>query len=107
MYRFRQGAAGGLSLDVWSRARKIRISAADRCGRAQFEALREAIDAVGPEPSRPAAAIGAWALVHGLSHLIADNQLPMDLAGEDKRDALIENVLAIYRLGLAREAEPH
>jgi hypothetical protein len=39
--------------------------------------------------------------------LIADNQLPMDLAGEDKRDALIENVLAIYRQGLAREAEPH
>jgi len=78
----------------------------DVAGRS-FEALREAIDAVVPEPSRRAAAIGAWALVHGLSHLIADNQLPMDFAGEDKRDALIENVLAIYRQGLAREAEPH
>jgi Tetracyclin repressor-like, C-terminal domain len=53
-----------------------------------FEALREAIDGVVPEPSRRVAAIGAWALVHGLSHLIADNQLPMDLAGEDKRDVL-------------------
>ena len=60
-----------------------------------------------PSCRRRAAAIGAWALVHGLSHLIADNRLPMAFAGEDKRDALIENVLAIYRLGLAREAEPH
>jgi AcrR family transcriptional regulator len=69
-----------------------------------FEALRQAIDAVAPEPSRRAAAIGAWALVHGLSHLIADNQLPPDLAAEDKRDALIEDVLTIYRQGLAHGA---
>lgn len=66
-----------------------------------FEALRQAVDAVAPEPSRRAAAIGAWALVHGLSHLIADRQLPQDLLAEDELDALIENVLAIYRQGLA------
>ena len=54
-----------------------------------------------------AAVIGAWALVHGLSHLIADHQFPPDFAGEDKLDALIEDVLAIYRQGLARGAEPH
>jgi hypothetical protein len=40
------------------------------------------------------------------AHLIADNQLAPDLAGEAKLDALIENVLAIYRQGLARGAEP-
>jgi AcrR family transcriptional regulator len=65
-----------------------------------FKALQHAIDAVAPEPARHAAAIGAWALVHGLSHLIADNQLPQNLAAEDKLDALIEDVLAIYRRGL-------
>lgn len=65
-----------------------------------FKALQHAIDTVAPEPVRHAAAIGAWALVHGLSHLIADNQLPQDWAAEDKLDALIEDVLAIYRQGL-------
>jgi hypothetical protein len=68
--------------------------------RRSFEALRQAIDAVVPEPSRRAAAIGAWALVHGLSHLIADNQLPQDLLADAKIDAFIDNVLAIYRQGL-------
>ncbi len=70
-----------------------------------FEALRQAIEAITPEATRRAAAIGAWALVHGLSHLIADRQLSADLTGEDKLDALLEDVLAIYRRGLAREAE--
>lgn len=66
-----------------------------------FEALRQAIDAVAPDTMRRAAAIGAWALVHGLAHLIADNQLPQDLIAED---ALIENVLAIYQQGLGGQA---
>jgi AcrR family transcriptional regulator len=70
-----------------------------------FKALQQAIDAVAPEPACRAAAIGAWALVHGLSHLIADNQLPQDLLAEDKLDALIENVLAIYRQGLGGGVE--
>jgi AcrR family transcriptional regulator len=70
-----------------------------------FEALRAAIDAVAPEETRRAAAIGAWALVHGLSHLIADGQLSRDLVAEEKLDALIENVLAIYRQGLGGQAE--
>ena len=70
-----------------------------------FEALRRAIEAIAPEETCRAAAIGAWALVHGLSHLIADRQLPPDLLAEDKLDALIEDVLAIYRLGLGGQAE--
>jgi AcrR family transcriptional regulator len=65
-----------------------------------FEALRQAIEAIAPEKTRRAAAIGAWALVHGLSHLIADRQLPQDLVAEGNFDALIEDVLAIYRQGL-------
>jgi hypothetical protein len=72
-----------------------------------FEALRQAIDVVVPEPSRRAAAIGAWALVHGLSHLIADNQLPQDLLADDELDALIDNTLAIYQQGLAPDVLDH
>ena len=67
-----------------------------------FESLRQAINAVAPEAARRAGAIGAWALVHGLSHLIADRQLPQDLAADDKLDTLIETILAIFRQGLAR-----
>jgi len=72
-----------------------------------FEVLRQAIEAIVPVETRRAAVIGAWALVHGLSHLIADHQFPPDFAEEDKLDALIEDVLAIYRQGLSRGAEPH
>lgn len=70
-----------------------------------YKTLCAAIDAVAPEAARRAAAIGAWALVHGLAHLIADRQLPPDLVAEDQLDALLENVLAIYRQGLVQEAE--
>ena len=55
----------------------------------------------GSDPSHGCKAPGVLA-----AHLIADNQLAPDLAGEAKLDALIENVLAIYRQGLARGAEP-
>ncbi|QBR71496.1 TetR/AcrR family transcriptional regulator [Beijerinckiaceae bacterium] len=70
-----------------------------------FEALRQAIDAITPEETRAAAAIGAWALVHGLAHLIADRQLPPELFDPADDEGLIENVLAIYRLGLMRQDE--
>jgi AcrR family transcriptional regulator len=78
----------GLKMDGFPELNKV----AER----SFTALQQAIDAIVPEPSRRAAAIGAWALVHGLSHLIADNQLPQDLLADDELDALIDNVLAIY-----------
>lgn len=45
------------------------------------------------------AAVGAWALVHGLAHLIADGQLSEDLAA-DGHAALSEDVLATYGAGL-------
>lgn len=70
-----------------------------------FETLQRAIDAVAPEETRRAAAVGAWALVHGLSHLIADKQLAHDLISNNNLDLLIEHVLMIYRQGLARESE--
>jgi AcrR family transcriptional regulator len=66
-----------------------------------FEALRDAA-ASGP-PREPSAArhgaVGAWALVHGLAHLVADGQLAEDLAA-DGGAALAETVLAAYAAGL-------
>lgn len=76
-------------------------SAAER----SFAILRQAIDAALPPAAHRAAAIGAWAIVHGLSHLIADRQLPTELAADAKLDALIEDVLAIFREGLQSAAE--
>jgi AcrR family transcriptional regulator len=66
-----------------------------------YQILWQAIETVAPAERRREAAIGAWALVHGLSHLIADRQLSRDLTAADNLDSLIENVLAIYQRGLA------
>jgi hypothetical protein len=43
--------------------------------------------------------VGAWALVHGLAHLIADARLVDDLAA-DGYAALVEDVLATYGAGM-------
>lgn len=62
-----------------------------------------AAEAPSPPPGGAAAArhlvIGAWALVHGLAHLIADVRLAGDLAA-DGYAALIEDVLATYGAGM-------
>jgi AcrR family transcriptional regulator len=47
-----------------------------------------------------AAAIGAWALVHGLAHLIADGQIAED-PGADGHAALAAEAMAIYGAGLS------
>lgn len=49
-----------------------------------------------------AATIGAWALVHGLAHLLADRQLSDTLMQPPAVDALIDTALGIYGQGLAR-----
>jgi AcrR family transcriptional regulator len=68
-----------------------------------LEALRgAAADTGSPAPGSRAArhgAVGAWALVHGLAHLIADGQLSEDLAA-DGGAALAETALAAYAAGL-------
>jgi hypothetical protein len=68
-----------------------------------FQILWQTIAPVTHEEARHSAAIGAWALVHGLSHLIADRQLPQHLLSSEKLDTVIEGVLAIYRRGLRQE----
>lgn len=50
-----------------------------------------------------AATIGAWALVHGLAHLLADRQLPDDLMAPDAVDRMIDVALGIYGRGLRRD----
>mgnify|MGYP002622545310 CR=1 FL=1 len=81
---------------------------------AALDVVRDAARADGAitaaeTPSPPAATarhlvIGAWALVHGLAHLIADDRLAEDLAA-DGYAALIEDVLAAYGAGM-RAAAP-
>lgn len=70
--------------------------------RSAFEALRSAATAGGPPPGSSDArhgVVGAWALVHGLAHLLADDQLADDLAA-DGGAALAETALAAYAAGL-------
>jgi hypothetical protein len=68
-----------------------------------FQILWQAIEPFTHEDMRQAAAVGAWALVHGLSHLIANRQLPQEQVFEDEIDVLIEGMLAIYRRGLIHD----
>lgn len=49
--------------------------------------------------------IGAWALVHGLAHLLLDARLSEDLLSDPAaRDLLIERTLGIFSHGLAARA---
>jgi AcrR family transcriptional regulator len=68
-----------------------------------FDTLRQTIATVTTEEMRGVAAIGAWALVHGLAHLIADQQLSPKLVAPNNMKELIESALAIYSQGLAAE----
>jgi AcrR family transcriptional regulator len=63
---------------------------------------RAALD--GGSPSPRDAALGAWALVHGLSHLIVDNQLAQDLQDDAASGRLLERIAAIYGLSAPRKA---
>ena len=59
--------------------------------RAAFATLARGVGARGDAPAGPqipAAAIGAWSLVHGLSHLILDGVLPKSEAETFKRAIL-------------------
>lgn len=63
---------------------------------------RATLDRGSPSPRD--AALGAWALVHGLSHLIVDNQLTQDLQDDAASGRLLERIAAIYGLSTPREA---
>jgi AcrR family transcriptional regulator len=62
---------------------------------------RATLDSGSPSPR--AAALGAWALVHGLSHLIVDNQFSPDLQEDAASGRLLERIAAIYGLSTPRE----
>jgi hypothetical protein len=67
-----------------------------------FEVLQRAtVDRGSPSPRE--AALGAWALVHGLSHLIVDNQLAQDLHEDAASGQLLERVAEVYGLSTPRE----
>jgi AcrR family transcriptional regulator len=62
---------------------------------------RATLDRGSPSPRD--AALGAWALVHGLSHLIVDNQLAQDLQGDAASGRLLERIADVYGLSTPRE----
>lgn len=69
-----------------------------------FEVLQRATLDRGSSSPREAA-LGAWALVHGLSHLIVDNQLTQDLREDAASGRLLERIAEIYGLGTPRGAD--
>jgi AcrR family transcriptional regulator len=78
--------AAGAAMAALRGAGEADRGAADRGGSGEAARARHAM-------------VGAWALVHGLAHLIADGQLAEDLAADDYM-ALSEDVLATYGAGL-------
>jgi AcrR family transcriptional regulator len=67
-----------------------------------FEVLQRAtVDRGSPSPRE--AALGAWALVHGLSHLIVDNQFAQDLQADATSGRLLERIAEVYGLSTPRE----
>ncbi|WP_135469998.1 TetR/AcrR family transcriptional regulator [Crenalkalicoccus roseus] len=74
--------------------------------RAALDVLHAAVAAAGLPPGARArhAAIGAWALVHGLAHLIADGQIPGEPSAGGHA-ALVADALGAYAAGLERIAE--
>jgi AcrR family transcriptional regulator len=68
---------------------------------AAIDVIREVIGQLPGVQDKRSATLGAWALAHGLSHLIADHQLPLDIAEGAPLDALVTNILKVYISGLA------
>lgn len=64
---------------------------------------RATLDRGSPSPRD--AALGAWALVHGLSYLIVDNQLTQDLQEDAASGRLLERIAAIYGLSTPRKPD--
>ena len=67
--------------------------------RAVFDLMQGAVDEVVGKPSRHGA-IGAWALVHGLSVLVAERQLVPDLQEPERLSAAVADITRIYVAGL-------
>lgn len=64
-----------------------------------IQSLQAAMRSTGTPHTREAS-VGAWALVHGLAHLLVDQQLSPDMMEGAARDRLIDTVTAIYGKGL-------
>jgi AcrR family transcriptional regulator len=56
-------------------------------------------------PSPRDAALGAWALVHGLAHLIVDNQLTQDLREDAAGGQLLERIAEVYGLRTLKSSD--
>ena len=67
--------------------------------RQAMDALQSAMRSEGVEGAREAA-VGAWALVHGLAVLLVDDQISKDLTTKPARERLISVVTDVYGTGL-------
>ncbi len=74
---------------------------------ASFEPVQSALAAYlgpGTDPSKTRiAAVSAWAQVHGLSMLLLDGSLGIDLDAAGTADALVEQILANFVAGLKHD----
>ena len=68
-------------------------------GQAAFDLMAETVARRTGAPCREGA-VGAWALVHGLSILVAERQLAPDLLEAERLGALVRTVTEIYVAGL-------
>ena len=69
--------------------------------RQAMAALQSALRSEGVASAREAA-VGAWALVHGLAVLLVDDQISKDLTTKPARERLISVVTDVYGTGLRR-----
>ncbi len=69
-------------------------------GQAAFDLLATTVARLTGAPCREDA-VGAWALVHGLSILMAERQLAPDLLEAERLGALVRSVTEIYVAGLS------
>jgi AcrR family transcriptional regulator len=73
-------------------------------GRAAFQSLETAVNHIVGDGSHEAA-LGAWSLVHGLSILAAERQLPATSLAQDRLDVLVRKATETFELGLRSRQE--
>lgn len=69
--------------------------------RAAMAPLRDAVAGQAKGQGGRLETVAAWALVHGLAHLLVQGQIATDLAEAAPRERLVKAALAIFTRGLA------
>lgn len=72
---------------------------------AAFQRLESHVASFNPKLDSSSAAITAWSLLHGIAHLILDQQLRHEMDGDEHHTAFVQFATSILAAGLAH-AEP-